>query len=47
KGFNTLTKEKKQKKNVEEPNQEDDTVEEVKRENPDTFLVTLNTVNDW
>ncbi|CAG8574251.1 23915_t:CDS:2, partial [Racocetra persica] len=27
--------------------EEDDTVEEVKRENPDAFLLALNAVNNW
>lgn len=47
KGPNALTKEEKQEKNVEEPDQEDDTAEEVRRENPDAFLVALNAINDW
>ncbi|CAG8830571.1 36145_t:CDS:1, partial [Racocetra persica] len=46
KGPNTLTKEENQEKATEEPEQEDDSVEKVKKEKPDAFLLALNAVND-
>ncbi|CAG8453419.1 13262_t:CDS:2 [Racocetra fulgida] len=44
---NTFTKEEKQEKTKENTDEKDDTVEEVKRENPNAFLLALNAVNDW